>query len=485
MKKELEKFLANYRNKKIHVIAPSGTEGSGSLIFFDKLGFENIFLHDFSEEKEFKKNFHSTHISYSAKERVEIFEKIKKYPVNFRENYLKGIEEANLIVIPQSFFLHSENTFKCDSNKKFLFIKEKKIPFITISEMYLKFSYKPTIGVTGTNGKTTTFRLIKKILESFGKKVLSGSNDRGSPQNLDKITEPEKYDFLLLELSHRQLQFLDISPKISGITYLGKDHLDECKDIEEYHSWKKNIFKFQKKSDKLWLNFDDKKSLKLLEKENIKSNVFFFSIKNNVEKGVFAKGNLVFFKNKNFEKEIFNLENFNLLGDFNKSNLLLSIGISISALGIKNIKKDVLEKSIFSFKPPENRLQILLKLENKTFFNNIASRTPDSTEKALECIGRSLVIVGGETKNLELDSLAKKIKETESKLIFLPGSGSIELEKKLSSKEIFSSEKNLENALKKSLKSEFKNILISPTFTGFTRFLEGKTLEEIVKKAFK
>jgi len=553
-----------FKGKKIHIVSGAGTEGVASAIFLSSLGAK-IFLHDFREGEDFKRAFHEYHTGISAKERVEKFQKISKFTLLLGKNYLSKIENADLIVVPQSFRLYSENQKLIDAERdKFFEFKNKsfekqkrtlqrskiktieenqnrKIPFKIIDDFYFEFFKNPIIGITGTNGKTTIKRWITSLFETFGKKVLSSGNDRGGEQMLPKIFEnfnlnqgkkffnrssskleiqnlKNSFDFEVLELSHRKLQFLDKSPNVAVVSNISEDHLDETKTFENYVSWKENIAKFQTKDDFLVLNFDDKFIRERFEKFSAKK-IYFSYYRFEKFPGVFLNGNMITLRNLQGEEKIIgSVCDLNLVGIFNQLNLLATIASAIPFLELDFSK---ISNWIKTLKPPENRLQIfgyldefdifyspeelkssfcsLEKVQNShisgflTIFNNLISRTPDSTEKAIESIGRSLLICGGDEKNANLESLAKKILDFEIFVIFLSGSGSIKLSKILENMKNFNSTnknflfaENFLDAMEKSKKicreNSFDKILISPTFAGFqSKILNGKGLESFIK----
>ncbi|GAB4140245.1 MAG: UDP-N-acetylmuramoyl-L-alanine--D-glutamate ligase [Patescibacteria group bacterium] len=523
--------LEIYKNKNVHIVSGAGTEGTAVALFLLSLGAK-ISIHDFREFDDFKKSFHEYHSGISAKTRVEKFKIISSQKLFLGKSYLQNIEEADLIVVSQSFRLYDVNQKLIDAeNRKFFefknFISSKSailppfkrgnlIPFKIIDDFYFEFAKFPIIGITGTNGKTTTKRFITSLFESFEKKVLSSGNDRGGEQMLPRIFE--NFDIEILELSHRKLQFLDKSPNVAVVTNISEDHLDEAGSFENYISWKKNIVKFQTEKDFVVLNYDDDFVREKFEK--FPAQKIYFSLQK-FEKfpGVFLNGNMIVVRNFFGEEKIVgSICDLNLIGEFNQLNLLASIA---SAIPYLDLDFSYISNWIKNLKSPENRLQIFgyfdenfvfhkfealnvkndcfktevfRQVKNNTFgqsvaiFNNLISRTPDSTEKAIESIGKCVLICGGDEKNVNLESLAKKILDFEVFIIFLPGSGSEKLAKILNCigvSQYVSAENFLESIeiSKKICKEKnFDKILISPTFTGFqSKILNGKGLEFFIK----
>lgn len=133
------------------------------------------------------------------------------------------------------------------------------------------------IGVTGSDGKTTTTSLIYEILKEKGYNCYLGGNI-GIPL-FTKVKEMTKEDIVVLELSSFQLMDMDISPNISVVTNISPNHLDIHKCYEEYIESKANIFKHQNENDILVLNYDNDITRNFADRANGK--VIFFSSKEN------------------------------------------------------------------------------------------------------------------------------------------------------------------------------------------------------------
>lgn len=202
------------------------------------------------------------------------------------DNYLDGLENYDYI-------------FRSPGVKPFVYEIEKAVEFgsILTSEIEKVIELAPcrVIGVTGSDGKTTTTTLIAKFLEHAGYKVWLGGNI-GTPL-FSKLDEIKKDDIVVLELSSFQLMTLSTSPDISVITNISPNHLDYHKDYNEYIVAKANIFLGQNKEDVLVLNKDcnlTNRYLKMIEDKNINTGIRAFSIKDEVVKGVCVKNdNLV------------------------------------------------------------------------------------------------------------------------------------------------------------------------------------------------
>mgnify|MGYP002860165819 CR=1 FL=1 len=146
-------------------------------------------------------------------------------------------------------------------------------------EMLIELCPSKIIGVTGSDGKTTTTTLIYKILCEEGYNCYLGGNI-GTPL-FAKIDEMKPEDIVVLELSSFQLMTLRKSPNISIVTNVSPNHLDVHKSYEEYIDAKRNVFKYQTNSDIVVLNYDNDITREFADEAN--GEVRFFSIKENLE----------------------------------------------------------------------------------------------------------------------------------------------------------------------------------------------------------
>src|SRR3990170_4045540 len=211
--------LPGLRGRSVHVIGPSGTEGSAVIDFLLSRGMTTITAHDLGASPEqFAETFHRTHQWLEPEAREGALARLLDSPVviRYRDHYLTGIERADLIVVPQSWFRHPENA-------PLRALRERGVPFTSMTRLFLETCPCPIIGVTGTNGKFTVATLIYEMLRTAGRTVFFSGNDRTHVPMLyylDRIT-PEA--LLVLEISNRQLVDLDRSPHIGVVTNVPPD----------------------------------------------------------------------------------------------------------------------------------------------------------------------------------------------------------------------------------------------------------------------
>ncbi len=342
-----------------------------------------------------------------------------------------------------------------------------------ISEIELAYNFikKPIIGITGTNGKTTTTTLISEILKNSGKKVFTGGNI-GTP--LISIAEKdEEFDLVLLELSSFQLQgIIDFKPYIGLILNISDNHLDHHKDFEEYLESKLRLFKNQKPSDFAVLNMDDDTINENLPK--IKAKKITFGSKINKAD--------IFYDSKNIVcgDFSFKLENIKLIGSHNIENISAAIAVS-NLLGVES---EVIQKTIDKFTPLPHRIEYVLTLFGVKVYNDSKSTSPDATLRAIESLSAPIILIaGGKDKGTNYENLIEILKSKVKHLILI-GEAKTRMKKQLQNSTSICTAETLDEAVKKALSCSKPNdtLLFSPACSSFDMFRSYEERGEEFKK---
>ena len=297
------------------------------------------------------------------------------------------------------------------------------IPVTNEIELGWQVSQSRIVGVTGSNGKTTTTSLIGQILDDAGFTPFIGGNI-GNPF-IEAATGMKETDWAVLELSSFQLAgLLSMRPKIAVFLNLTPDHLDWHKSFDNYASAKWNITRYQEQDDWLILNYDDP----LLRQEGEKRlregeawlegkpsqkgpRILWFSQLDKPEVGVYIdKEDWVVFRRPaeegGRETRVMPVAAFTLPGRHNRENLLAALATGL-ALGVKPYS---LRQSAYSFKGIEHRLETVGEHEGILYVNDSKATNPDSAIKALDAYDRPiLLIAGGDGKNVSFQEFAEKV----------------------------------------------------------------------------
>ena len=273
-----------------------------------------------------------------------------------------------------------------------------------------------TIGVTGSDGKTTTTTLIAKFLEQAGYKVWLGGNI-GTPL-FSKLDKMKKDDIVVLELSSFQLMTLYKSPDISVITNISPNHLDYHSDYNEYIMAKSNIFVHQNEKNILVLNKDNditQKYLKIIENRNIKTNIRAFSITQDVLKGVYLENDYIVSNMSGKLEKICKIDNVKLVGMHNIAN------ICAAATAVYDmVNKEDIKEVITSFGGVEHRMELIREKDGVKWYNDSIGTSPTRTIAGLSSFNQKVILIaGGYDKNIPYDPLAPHIIDKVKTLILI------------------------------------------------------------------
>ncbi|UTX64162.1 UDP-N-acetylmuramoyl-L-alanine--D-glutamate ligase [Streptococcus constellatus] len=284
---------------------------------------------------------------------------------------------------------------------------EKKIPVITEIELAYLISDAPIIGITGSNGKTTTTTMIAEVLTAGGQNGLLSGNI-GFPAS-QVATTATKNDTLVMELSSFQLMGIEtFHPKIAVITNLMPTHIDYHGSFEEYVAAKWNIQNNMTKTDFLVLNFNQTLAKELAAKTQV--TVAPFSTKEKVD-GAYLEGNVLMFRGE----AIMAADELGVPGSHNVENALATIAVA----KLRGIENQVIKETLAGFGGVKHRLQYVGEMNHVKFYNDSKSTNILATQKALSGFENSKVILiaGGLDRGNEFDELIPDIQGLKKMII--------------------------------------------------------------------
>lgn len=278
-------------------------------------------------------------------------------------------------------------------------IHEKNIPVIGEIELAYELSKGTYIGITGTNGKTTTTTLLGEMYKVNGSDARIVGNI-GEPAVLEAMNSSEETCFIT-ELSSFQLESIhQFSVKIGAILNITPDHLNRHKTMGNYARIKARIFENQKETDYAVLNYDDELLRGL--SESLSSEVWFFSLKTPQSKGAFVEAGTLVIKNQNQRIDICQVSELKILGDHNVENALAaSLMAYLGGVSLKSIQ-DVLR----SFTGVAHRIEWVASYKNRFFYNDSKATNPESSIRAVKAMKTpTILIAGGMDKGSQFDEL--------------------------------------------------------------------------------
>lgn len=364
-----------FENNKILILgfARSGYEAAK---FLAKRG-NTVILNDAKEEEKQDKN------------KVE---ELKELGVNF----IFGSHPDDLL--DSSFDYLIKNPGVPIDHKYVLKARELGIEVINEVEMAYRLIPKDknikVIGITGTNGKTTTTTLIYEFLKQDGRRVhLTGNIGYPLCGFLDKLQEN---DIIVMETSCQQLENTDLyNPDVAVLTNIDVAHLEFMKTYEHYKEVKAKIFKNHDSNHVAIINMENEESIKI--SKNIKSTVKYFSSKN-VINGAYIKDRFIYY----YDEEIVSLDDIRLKGMHNYENIMCAI-MATKEFGIKN---DSIVTVLKNFNGVEHRLEFVREVNGVKYYNDTEATNIKCTQIALKSFDeKTILILGGYERGQDFNEL--------------------------------------------------------------------------------
>jgi UDP-N-acetylmuramoylalanine--D-glutamate ligase len=293
-------------------------------------------------------------------------------------------------------------------------LKENGVPVISEIEFASKYTAATIVGITGSNGKTTTTLLLHHILKCANLNVGVAGNIGDS--FAQQVAE-EARDSYVLELSSFQLDgIVNFNSHIAILTNITPDHLDRYEyDFEKYIASKFKITKNQKETDYLIYDADDEAIRNWLKKNKTRAKLVPFSLEKELEYGAFLKNKTIII---NINKETFKMP-ISILTVKGKHNVKNAMAATMAAKLLK-VRKEAIKESLESFEGAEHRLENVAKIYGVEYINDSKATNVNATFYALECMDKQTVwIVGGVDKGNDYNDLLPLVREKVKAIVCL------------------------------------------------------------------
>lgn len=279
------------------------------------------------------------------------------------------------------------------------------------SEMELFFSLCPcrTLGVTGSDGKTTTTTIIAECLKAAGYNVYLGGNI-GRPL-LPDVAGMEPDDIAVLELSSFQLMTMQQSPHIAVMTNLSPNHLDYHTTMVEYVAAKENVFLHQSAQDRAIFNQDNELTRELAK--HALCTPTFFSRTQRLEEGVYLRDGAIWLTNAQGSREVLPVRDIRLPGVHNMENYMAAIA-AVDGLVPDRCVREVAGR----FQGVEHRIELVRELNGVKYYNDSIGTSPTRTIACLHAFSDQVILIaGGYDKGIPFSPLGLEIVERVKTLI--------------------------------------------------------------------
>ena len=367
--------------------------------------------------------------------------------------------------------------------KNYLKIKNYKIKVARDLNLYWhKIVNQKLVAVTGTNGKSTTTKLIGEIFTNSNLSTFVGGNI-GTPL-FDSFLNKEKYTHHVIELSSFQLELIkDFNPTVSIILNLSKDHLDRYKNFKDYINQKKKIFSTNGLGFNL-ISLDDFESMKLFHNKKINNKISFSISNSNAD--IFYKDNYIY-DNYFFNQKKVRIHKISsdLNGIYNYQNILVSYIVS----KIFKIHLNIFKKTLTNFIGLPHRSEIIEKNKKFIAINNSKATNVSSTYYSLQNYNDVFLILGGQAKEKNFKKLTKLYQNIRQAYIYGKSANLIsnQIKSKIYVKKLETLEQVI-NQIFDEIKNQHKKIVIlfAPACTSFDQYKNfeerGKHFTKLIKK---
>lgn len=293
-------------------------------------------------------------------------------------------------------------------------LRDAGVPIISEIEFASRYTGATLIGITGSNGKTTTTMLTNHILKEAGLHVGMAGNIGDS---YARMVAENDFDFYVLEISSFQLDgIVDFRPHIAILTNITPDHLDRYDyKFENYIASKFRIAKNQTKEDYLIYDADDEVIVRWLQKNPVRSKLLPFSINKKLDEGAYLENDKIIIKTHNNTIEM-TTDALALEGKHNVKNTMAAT----TAAKLIRIRKETIRRSIENFQGAEHRLEKVLKIHHVQYINDSKATNVNATYYALDSMKTPTVwIVGGVDKGNDYKELMPLVREKVRAIICL------------------------------------------------------------------
>jgi UDP-N-acetylmuramoylalanine--D-glutamate ligase len=424
--------LRSLAGQSVHVVGASGAEGTALLLYLaEHLELSGIVAHDFSPDfRAFSRSFRKANLAWDKADREDVLRRIRRLPVAFRlgDEYLADLREADVILASQNWFNYPSNL--------------PAIPeaiaggsrLLGLVDLALDLFPGTRIGVTGSNGKSTTAALISHVLGlglSEGRKFLQGGNDRERQVALADLASSGPEDILLWEVSNRHLRDRSVPIDVAIVTNITRNHIEDHGSWEAYVAAKLRLPKAALASGghAILCSADPVSSPHLASLRELGGTLWTVGLD---DSGVRNDG-AAWTNNRGrlcvrlpTSQEVLDLgprSDLPLAGDHNALNLLAALCAALAT----GVPEELLRGAGASFGGLSGRLEEITEHRGVRWVYDIQATTAPAAEAGISALAPStdqlILMVGGEDKGMDYSGMADAAARSGARVLALPGSG--------------------------------------------------------------
>jgi len=352
--------------------------------------------------------------------------------------------------------------------------RAKGVPIISELELASRYLKGDIIGITGSNGKTTTTTLVGEILKAAGKTVQVGGNIGTAMCGLVDTSTP--FTINVIEVSSFQLDaIVTFRPRVAALLNVTPDHLDRYADFAAYRRSKFRIFENQTDADIAVLNCDDPNVYP--PPEGLRARRHYFSRTDGIADGAFRFGGMLYLNGL----AVMAASDVRLRGEHNIENVLASMAIT-STYGVRS---STLTSVISEFRGVEHRIEYVASVRGVTFFNDSKATNVDSAIKAVASFDHNIILIlGGRDKGAPYEPLIEAMKG-KVKHVLLIGEASAKIAAAMDNRFPVTQVSSLGDAVREgaTIGEPGDVVLLSPACVSFDMFDNYEHRGRVFKKA--
>jgi len=429
------------KDKKI-VVVGAARSGMAAVEFLYKYGAQITVSEQKTEEQ--------------MREKVEVLKRYDGIELDFGGHTDKHFTTADCIVLSPGVPVDIAPVLKA---------KKKGVEVISEVELAFRHTDSKVVGITGSNGKTTTTALTGSMLKSSGIKTSVCGNIGNSFIN-ELIYRPDT-EFFVVELSSFQLETIDTFRPVAGVILnITPDHMDRYRNIIEYAKAKFRIFENQKSTDLAVLNSDD--PILVDFGRDLISDVKYFSTLKGIENGLYKKNNKIYRAQNGSSDYFCDADILKLRGTHNLMNFMAA---TILALYAGADRKSII-KAASNFEPLEHRLEYVAEVDGVHYYNDSKATNIDSARKSMSSFGSGLILImGGKDKGADF-RLLRDLLSSKVDLLILTGEAAEKIRKQVGDVVSHVVEKDFDNAVETAINmaKEGDTVLLAPGCASFDQF---------------
>ncbi|MCO4770376.1 MAG: hypothetical protein KDA24_10130 [Deltaproteobacteria bacterium] len=430
----LRPWLHGEATGPIHVIGASGAEGVALLQYLvGELGIPRVHAHDFSaDERAFAKSFRRANTSWERPERERILKALRSLPVTWHlgESYCTGLDGAGLIFASQNWFNYSSNMPALPN------AIAAGVPLRGVVDLAMDLFPGTRLGVTGSNGKSTTSGLLAHLLREglpTERALQHGGNDRNAQARLDALATSAPEDCLVWEVSNRHLRDRTVPVDIAVLTNVTANHIEDHGSWEAYVAAKARLVRGA--TQVAVLSATDPESVQLIESvESEGVRVWLAGCPpgdplDRPGRGLVwvSDGTLVArAPGASSSVPVGDPTSLPLPGAHNQRNLMSAVAAALEA-GLSPAR---LATAWSRFAPMPGRLEEVAERDGVRWIYDIQATTAPASEAGIRAVGESsrlVLLVGGEDKGMDYAGMANAAADHARAIIALPGTGAVAL----------------------------------------------------------